>query len=377
MSEAPSLAGLYVHVPFCLSKCRYCDFDSTTAHADLLSEWLQALEEECRLRSGSFGPFDSLYLGGGTPSILEDRQLERLVTALDRSFDIVQGAEITIEVNPDDVSPHRLALYRALGFNRISLGVQSLQEAELRFLGRRHGVKQTLRALEWVRSAGLHRVSFDLIYGFCAEDQPPHRSLWERTLRKALSFDPDHLSCYMMTIEGETPFRRLLDEGRLSVPSEGELEELFLFTSEFLESEGFIHYEISNFARSELSLCRHNAKYWDHSPYLGLGPSAHSYREGMRWWNVRSVRRYCHKLRKGELPLEGSEMLSKEQLDLEKLFLGLRTRRGVEARLLIERPGAGRILDRLLGSRIVEMREGRVFPTRRGFLLADGLPLLF
>ncbi|MCU0571843.1 MAG: radical SAM family heme chaperone HemW [Syntrophobacteraceae bacterium] len=376
MSEVPSLAGLYVHVPFCLSKCPYCDFDSTTA-LDLLPAWLQALEEECRLRGDSFGRFDSLYLGGGTPSILDDRQLDRLVTALSRSFDIVEGAEITIEVNPDDVSPHRLALYRALGFNRISLGVQSLQEAELRFLGRRHGEKQTLRALEWVRSGGFDRVSFDLIHGFRADDHSTHRALWERTLRKALSFDPDHLSCYMMTIEGDTPFRRLLAEGRLTVPSEGELEELFLFTSEFLESEGFIHYEISNFARSEQSLCRHNVKYWDHSPYLGLGPSAHSYRDGMRCWNVRSVQRYCEALKKGEPPREGSELLSEAQLDLEKLFLGLRTRRGVEASLLLKRPGARHILDQLAASRLVEMRQGRILPTRRGFLLADGLPLLF
>ena len=376
MSEVPFLAGLYVHVPFCLSKCRYCDFDSTTAH-DLLPAWLQALEKECLLRGGALGSFDSLYLGGGTPSLLDDRQLDRLVSALNRSFDIVEGAEITIEVNPDDVSPHRLALYRALGFNRISVGVQSLQEAELRFLGRRHGVKQTLRALEWVCSAGFDRMSLDLIYGFCAARRSPHRILWERTLREALSFDPDHLSCYMMTIEGDTPLRRLLDEGRLSVPSEVELEELFLFTSELLESEGFIHYEISNFARSEQSLCRHNGKYWDHSPYLGLGPSAHSYRDGMRWWNFRSVQRYCEALKKGDFPQGGSELLTEEQFQLEKLFLGFRTRRGVEASLLLKRPGASQILDQLAASRLVEMREGRILPTRRGFLLADGLPLLF
>lgn len=376
MSEAPSLAGLYVHVPFCLSKCPYCDFASTTA-LDLLPAWLQAVEEECRLRGRAFGPFDSLYLGGGTPSILGDRQLDRLLTALNRSFDIVHGAEITIEVNPDDVSPDRLKLFRVLGFNRISLGAQSLREAELRFLGRRHGEKETLQALEWVRSGGFDRVSLDLIHGFHADNRSPHRLLWERTLRQALTFDPDHLSCYMLTIEGDTPFRRLLAEGRLTVPSEREIEELFLFTSEFLESEGLIHYEVSNFARSNASQCRHNGKYWDHSPYLGLGPSAHSYRDGLRWWNAPSVRRYCEALKKGELPVEGSELLSEEQLDLEKLFLGFRTRRGVEAPLLLKKPGASRILDQLTASRIVEMREGRVLPTRRGFLLADGLPLLF
>jgi len=343
----------------------------------MLPVWLSALEEECRLQRGLFGPFDTVYVGGGTPSILDDRQLDRLVTTLHRSFDIVHGAETTLEVNPDDVSPDRLKSFRSLGFNRISLGVQSLQEEDLRFLGRRHGVGGTLRALEWVRSSGFDCVGLDLIYGFHTDRRSCHRSLWEKTLGQALSFDPDHLSCYLLTIEGDTPFRSLLAEGRLTLPSEGELEAIFLFTSEFLESEGFIHYEVSNFARSRTSFCRHNGKYWDHSPYLGLGPSAHSFADGVRWWNVASVRRYSETLERGRLPREGFEVLSEEQIDLEKLFLGFRTRDGVEAPLLLKRPEASHVVDRLTASGIVEKRDGRIRPTRKGFLLADGLPLLF
>ncbi len=376
MSDSRSRPGLYVHVPFCLSKCPYCDFNSITA-LELIPAWLGALEEECRLRAGSFGPFDSLYVGGGTPSVLEDSRLDRLATVLHRYFKFDDRSEITIEVNPDDVCQRRLELLRNLGFNRISLGVQSLQDSELRFLGRRHTAEQTLRALDRVRSAGFDRMSLDLIYGFSADPAVPHRILWERTLEKVLRFEPDHLSCYMMTIEGDTPFKRLFLEGKLALPPEEEGEQLFLFTSEFLEEHGFLHYEISNFARSPDSVCRHNQKYWDHTPYLGLGPSAHSFRDGNRWWNTRSVQQYCESLGKGELPVEGLEELSEEQFLLERLFLGLRTRRGVNASLLIQRPGASSILLELLASGILERRGGRIVPTRKGFLLADGLPLLF
>lgn len=376
MSDSRQLPGLYVHVPFCLSKCPYCDFTSITA-PELIPAWLGALEKECRLRSGTFGLFDSLYVGGGTPSILQDRHLDRLVTALHRYFQFEDRSEVTIEVNPDDVCENRLELLLKLGFNRISLGVQSMQESELHFLGRRHTAEQTLRALDTVRSAGFDRMSLDLIYGFSADPAVPHRILWEKTLERVLRFEPDHLSCYMMTFEGDTPFKKLFSEGKLAPPPEEEGEGLFLFTSELLEEHGFLHYEISNFARSPDTVCRHNQKYWDHTPYLGLGPSAHSFRDGARWWNTRSVPQYCETLERGALPVEGFENLTEEQLQLERLFLGLRTRRGVDESLLVQRPGASTVLLKLLASGIVERRGSRIAPTRKGFLLADGLPLLF
>ncbi len=374
MSDSHS--GLYVHVPFCLTKCPYCDFASVTA-LEVIPAWHRALEEECRLRAGSCGAFDSLYVGGGTPSILGDRHLDRLMAFLHRHFKFEEHSEVSIEVNPDDVCGERLALLQKLGFNRISVGVQSIHEVELRFLGRRHTAVQTLHALDQVRSAGFDRMSLDLIYGFSADPAVPHRILWEKTLEGVLRFEPDHLSCYMMTIDGDTPFKRLFSEGRLTPPPEEEWEELFLFTSEFLEEHGFIHYEISSFARSPVSVCRHNMKYWDHTPYLGVGPSAHSFRDGTRWWNVPSVGHYCESLQKGEFPVGGSEDLNAEQLQLERLFLGLRTRCGVDESLLTQLPGAASVLLELLASDIVERRGNRIVPTRKGFLLADGLALLF
>lgn len=375
-SPSPDHPGLYIHVPFCLSKCPYCDFASVTDLA-LIPAWLDALEEECRLRTGSFGPFDSLYLGGGTPSILEDRHLERLMTTVHRYFELEHGLEATIEVNPDDIRGNRLDLLRKLSFNRLSLGVQSIHEPELRFLGRRHTARQTERALTMVRSAGFDRVSLDLIYGIPARGGTPHAIPWEKTLETVLRFEPDHLSCYIMTMEGDTPFGRMLSEGKLAQPPEGELEQLFRLTSQYLEDRGFIHYEVSNFARSSDSFCRHNLKYWDHTPYLGLGPSAHSFRNGERWWNVRSVEHYCAALRRRELPVEESEVLTEDQLRLERLFLGLRTLRGVEESLVTQRPQASRTLRELAASGIILRRNGRIVPTRKGFLLADGLPLLF
>jgi oxygen-independent coproporphyrinogen III oxidase len=373
----PKPPGLYVHVPFCLSKCPYCDFYSVTA-VDLIPAWLQAFEEECRLQSGSFiRPFDSLFVGGGTPSILSIGQLDRLMASIHRHFTLEDGSEISIEVNPDDVTRESLGLFHNLGFNRISLGVQSIHDEELRFLGRRHTACQTLKALDRVRSSGFDLTSIDLIYGLSCVDGTPQRPRWESTLRSVLHFNPDHISCYMMTIEGKTRFRRLHAEGKLKTPSDRDLEELYLLTSEFLEARGFVHYEISNFARSLQTSCRHNSKYWDHSPYLGLGPSAHSFQDGKRWWNLRSVRRYCEALRQGHLPIEASEELTEEQLYLETLFLGFRTLGGVERSLVLKNSNSSEVLDELIRSGILEMREHRVIPTRKGFLLADGLPLLF
>lgn len=399
LSSATNIPGLYVHIPFCQSKCAYCDFYSVTDQSMILV-WLSALGKEAEQYRDSFGPFDTLYIGGGTPSLLDAGQLAHLLKTLRRYFIFSPDTEVTLEANPDDVTAEKIRLYRELGVNRLSVGVQSFADRELAFLGRRHHARQTVEALEAIRAAGFDNLSLDLIYGL------PGQALegFTKTLEQALVFQPEHLSCYQLTYEASTPLGRKKDQGQMIAATEEDERDFFLFTSRFLEARGYRHYEISNFARlgkpgdksnhqvinepesfhrkpetgnRKPYYSRHNRKYWRHVPYLGLGPGAHSFQNGSRWWNVRSVKEYCHHLAQGRTPVADRESLSPEQLRLEALYLGLRTREGVPLDLLRQNPGWEKALRKLQKAGLIEVYQDRAVPTRQGFLLADSLPLRF
>ncbi len=367
-----SLPGLYLHVPFCRSKCSYCDFYSIT-DLSLVSAWLAALQKEVLIYQGSFAPFDSLYLGGGTPSLLDGRQLTALMACLRRHFTFVPDTEVTLEANPDDLTPDKLAVLKDLGVNRLSVGVQSFDDYELSFLGRRHTARQTEQALKWIRAAGFTNLGVDLIYGL-----PGQRAeAWKKNLARALEFRPEHLSCYQLTLEAGTPLGDRKAQGQIKPLPEEDQRELFLKTSRFLTEQGYSHYEISNFARGQAFYSRHNRKYWRHEPYLGLGPAAHSFTEGKRWWNHRSLEQYCRAVREGVAPVAGRETLSAGQLQLESLYLGLRTKEGVALDLIRRQPRGDQMLGELQKAGLVKVRHGRAAPTREGFLVADRLPLWF
>ncbi len=359
-------------MPFCASKCPYCDFFSVPTPS-LIPGWLEALEKEASLQGDRFSLFDSLYLGGGTPSLLGKQELTTLIRELLHRFRFSPDSELTIECNPDDITEQKAALIRDLGFNRVSLGVQSFDDRELRFLERRHDSLQAKRAFDRLRRFGFDNVGIDLMYGL------PHQSEsnWLKTLKRAREFDPDHLSCYQLTIAESTPFGRLREAGRITPLGEEAERTFFLLTSEYLTSQGYIHYEISNFSKGKRYFCRHNQKYWRHIPYLGLGPSAHSFFPGERWWNVRSVSDYCDRLTGGRSPVEESEQLSPDQAYLEWLSLGFRTKEGLDAGRLLEHPKANKTLREIQDSGLVTWEDGRVVPTLKGFLVADSLPLLF
>jgi oxygen-independent coproporphyrinogen-3 oxidase len=361
-----------VHVPFCRRKCRYCSFYSDP-DLTLVPAWLAALEVEARLYEGAFGVFDTLYLGGGTPSLLAAREIARLVEMLRRRFRFEPAGEITLEANPDDLTTEKLRLYRNLGVNRLSLGVQSLRDEELAFLGRRHTAAQAEAALDRVLGAGFAAVAVDLIYGL------PEQSLliWEKTLERLIALAPQHLSCYQLTVEPATELGGLRQAGRLEAPGEEDGLAFFLFTSEFLEAHGYLHYEVSNFARGEAHIARHNCKYWQHLPYLGLGPASHSFQAGRRWWNHRNLRAYLKDLAGGRAPLAGEETLTAEQLCLETLLLGFRTRFGVDLNVLQTFPNWQETLKSLKEAGWVEVAGGRAVTTREGLAVADRLPELF
>ncbi|OPY71695.1 MAG: Oxygen-independent coproporphyrinogen-III oxidase 1 [Syntrophorhabdus sp. PtaU1.Bin002] len=369
ISETP---GLYIHVPFCKTKCPYCDFYSVT-DLSIKDAWLHALQIEMDLYRYDFGTFETLYIGGGTPTVLSDDDLGNLFDALHARFTFSADAEITIEANPDDITKDRLIFLRSLGANRLSVGVQSFEEDELRFLKRRHAAAGAERALSLVTEAGFTNFGIDLMYGLPGQTD----ERWLKTLRKALAFEPTHLSCYELTLEETTVLGKMKMAGQFASLTEEEGQRFFLLTSRFLQEHGFVHYEISNFARGDEYCSRHNRKYWRHAPYLGLGPGAHSFQDGVRWWSYRSVEQYCTALEGDLKPVGESETLSSEQLRLERLFLGLRTREGVTMHDAFGEFSSEPLLSQIKKSGLVTTRDNRIVPTVKGFLVADRLPLMF
>jgi oxygen-independent coproporphyrinogen-3 oxidase len=370
-------AGLYIHVPFCRSKCAYCDFYSITDHGTV-NAWLEALSLEMGMYRGFAPAFDTVYVGGGTPSCLPAERLAEMLRQLRSAFPVVPWAETTVEVNPGDVDDDFLRRLREAGFNRVSIGVQSFDDDILSTLGRRHNGREGLEAIEWARRSGFDNLSVDLIYGVPGQSL----GLWRRTMETALDFRPEHLSCYELTVERGTPLHRRVKAGQATPLGEEEGYRFFSTTSAFLEDNGYDHYEVSNFARAESLISRHNHKYWDHTPYLGLGPAAHSFRGNLRWWNHRDVGRYVCDARSGRKPAEGLEELSQEELRTEALYFGFRTKRGIHGPAFRDRYGLD--LFRAEGAALGVMREeglirldGEVLtPTRRGLALADLLCLL-
>src|SRR4030042_3157102 len=272
-----------------------------------------------------FNPFDTVYIGGGTPSLLSPKQLESILTGVTKNFDLISDTEITVETNPADLDRPLLESMRKMGINRINIGVQSFDKKVLGLLGRRHSAKQAILAIEASSKAGFQNIGLDLIYGVPGQDV----NSWLDTLRQAVAFSPEHLSCYQLTLGAKTPLGVRYQAGEFLMPGEELQYEVFIKTAESLRDAGYIHYEVSNFARGTKYASRHNQKYWDHSPYLGLGPSAHSFQPNRRWWNHPSLDQYLAAINPGNLPAEETEILTMEQLRLEALYLALRTKKGI------------------------------------------------
>ncbi|MBW1870789.1 MAG: radical SAM family heme chaperone HemW [Deltaproteobacteria bacterium] len=372
----PDFAGLYVHVPFCKSKCPYCDFFSIVA-PDRQTDYLEDIQREAQLYAQSFGPFDSLYVGGGTPSALTSEQLTELIAALRTGFSFEENSarqtEVTVELNPADVNSNLLAGLQQAGVNRLSLGAQSFDDAELRLLGRRHDRATALHAIEKIQKAAFASLGMDLIYGL------PGASVekWRRNLERALSLNPEHLSCYGLTVATETPFGELHAQGKLELPDEKLGAALFEETCRVLNMAGFEHYEVSNFARRKEFRSRHNQKYWQRVPYLGLGPAAHSFDGQNRWWNFSNLDDYRKAIQSGLRPVESFEEIDNEKARLESIALGMRTSHGVALELVLSRPDADEQVDLLLNQGLAFVERARLCPSQKGFLVADGIAKLF
>jgi oxygen-independent coproporphyrinogen-3 oxidase len=367
--------GLYLHIPFCLTKCPYCSFYSTT-DLSLIPDFLRALRKEMKMAGAGFSsPFDTVYIGGGTPSVLRPGQIEKILAEIRKTFRLSGDTEFTLEANPGDLNLSYLRSLKSLGITRLNLGVQSFDPQTLDFLGRRHTVEDAIRTMDAARGAGFDNVGLDLIYGVPGQTL----RLWRETLSRAADFCPEHLSCYELTPEEDTPLAEGFRRGDFSPPGEDELLRFFLNTSKLLEDSGFIHYEVSNFARRPEYASRHNQKYWDHTPYLGFGPTAHSFSGSARWWNTRSLKGYLGALQSANLPIEGEEILTREQLRMEAWFLGLRTRKGVDMGEFSARHGEDFLsshtgfLKTMQEQGHLVLEDGRLRPTRTGLALADTL----
>ncbi len=367
--------GLYIHVPFCSAICPYCDFAVVKGSEGRRRSFVETLLAEIDLATGEARPFDTIYFGGGTPSLLAEDELARILGAARTKLGALDDAWTFLEANPEDVSTSSLAAWRRLGVRTLSLGVQSFDEDELRFLGRRHSGQEARRAVELALDAGFETVSVDLIYGLPGQE----RGTWRRNLETAITLAPQHLSCYQLTIHEGTPFGRRLDRGLLRESPEPEQAELFVLTHELLAGAGYPAYEVSNFAAGVAHRSRHNAKYWDHVPYLGLGPSAHSFDGRRRFWTERNLSRYSALVHQGVLPVAGEETLSATQLALEALMLGMRTTAGVDLVAYHRRFGFdletvnGELLSQLAAQGLAAVEERRLALTTRGLAIADAL----
>jgi putative oxygen-independent coproporphyrinogen III oxidase len=319
------MAGLYIHIPFCKSFCSYCDFYSITDNSEK-DALVQSVIIESSLRSDYLEgeKVDTIYLGGGTPSLLSTEQIGMIIAAIRSDFVVTNTPEITIEVNPDDVYEGFFREAVLAGVNRISLGVQSWNDRRLRYLGRRHTADQSSKALGMAFKEGLVNVSADLIYGIPGMTTADLKSELIRTF----DFPITHLSAYHLTVEEGTKFGRMKKEGRLVETDEDTSNSMFLLLGSMCSEKGFIHYEISNFAR-EGYISRHNSAYWKQVPYIGLGPSAHSFNRISRQWNVSDVKKYIRSINSGKIPFEREEL---ERLTVfnEYVMTSLRTMWGID-----------------------------------------------
>ena len=345
--------GVYVHVPFCASRCDYCAFATWTDRHHLAERYVRAVVAEAR--SAHLTPATSCFVGGGTPSQLHPDLLAEVLDAVP----LAAGAEVTVECNPDDTTDELLAGWRSAGVNRVSLGVQSLDPVVLAGLGRRHGPAAVRRAVALVRAAGFPSWNLDLILGGAGEDS----ASWRRTLDAALALEPPHLSAYCLTVEPGTPLAA--DPARH--PDDDALADRYLVADRVLAQAGMAWYEVSSWARPGHE-CRHNRLTWASGDYRGLGCAAHSHQAGRRWWNVRTPERYCALIEAGADPTAGEEVLDAAARAQEALELGLRTRGGVPASALDR-------ADPALDGLVVPMGD-RLVLTARGRLLASEVSLL-
>jgi oxygen-independent coproporphyrinogen-3 oxidase len=335
---------LYIHIPFCRRKCIYCDFNSIPLDKEssgkIMDDYINALCIELTLIAHLSEGLSGIYVGGGTPTLLDTSHLLKLMSVVRNNFNIEFGSEVTIEANPGAISKEKADVLKNIGFNRISIGIQSLNNSELEILGRVHNAGDAVAAVSNARNAGFNNISVDMIYGIASLKSKILKSdlqikNWEHNLSQAMELEPQHISAYELTPEKSTPLYDALKAGRLIMPDEDAIAEMYYRGIDMLESNGYSHYEISNFAKYGFE-CRHNSNYWNRGQYIGAGAGAHSFIGNVRYCNIANITKYIDKLKSHNMPLDKEDTTTDMEAYKEIIFLGLRKTGGIELNSLPE-----------------------------------------
>lgn len=361
-------------MPFCVRKCAYCDFYSKT-DLSLIPLYLQALEQEIKTRAAPGQTIDTIYFGGGTPSLLPVRGIETVLGLLADRFRVSRDVEVTLEVNPGTVDRHYLSGLKQAGVNRLSIGVQSFHQVKLEFLERIHSATDAAAIVADAQKAGFENISLDLIYGLPFETA----ALWQEDLAAAARMSPSHLSCYMLTIEPGTLLASRVKQGLITPAGKTSLSDLLIETITFLTASGYEQYEISNFSNKRQNRSRHNSNYWNMTPYYGFGPAAHSYDGNKRSWNHSSIKSYLTDIAAGRLPVAGRETLTLEQKMMEMILLRFRTLDGLDLKQFEQvfhtafETRFRSSLDRLLSASYGRIKNNRFSLTLEGRIRLDSI----
>ena len=365
-------SSIYIHIPFCATKCYYCAFNTYTFHKEQAKAYLTALRTEMELYAPETNPLQTIFIGGGTPSILSANALAQLFADIHQHFLITPDAEITVECNPGTVDAEKLRVMKENGVNRLSFGLQAMQDDTLKQLGRIHTVAEFLESYHLAREGGFENISIDLI--FALPDQK--MGAWHHTLNAVISLEPAHISAYNLVMEEETQFYEWWQAGTLHLPAEDTEADMFQYTIETLTAHGYIHYEICNFARPD-HYARHNLVYWNNEPCIGLGAGASGYVKGTRYTNIRGIAPYINKLSERNKPIADTERLTGRAERSETLMLALRKREGISLEDYQNRFGEeievafGDILKKWFDLQLLERTATHLRLTPRGLFLAN------
>jgi len=369
------LAGIYIHIPFCKKACHYCDFHFSTT-LNLVDDVVDSIALEAkRMKSYISEPIETIYFGGGTPSILNAKQLQKITESIFQHYTIKDSIEFTLEANPDDLTEGKIVFLKNIGVNRLSIGTQSFNENILAFLNRSHTAEQTLESVDLCQQHGISNLSLDLIYGIPEQSE----NQWKEDLKSMTQLNPTHISCYALTIEEKTVFGNWRKKGKILEPKDELVEEQYDFMVNYLQQKGYIHYEVSNFAKPTF-ISKHNSAYWHQNPYIGLGPGAHSFNGATRQFNISNNSKYI-KLIKANQPPFTTEKLDKNELLTEYIFTKIRTYWGLDFNLMKQlfnyqlNNHQVEFINRIVSRKMATFVNNKLILNSKGFFISDSVVL--
>ena len=319
--------GIYIHIPFCTEKCIYCDFYSLPNQEHNIKPFIRSLSNEINIKSKNEDLdyiVDTIFIGGGTPSLLSEYDLEEIISAISQNFNLDKLQEFTIEANPGEFGYNKMKTFKSMGVNRISFGFQSLNKDLLKFMSRWHTPEESIESYKNARKANYENINIDMIFGIPGQTT----QIWKNDLEAIAAIEPEHISTYSLTVEKQTPLYHLVELNKIKMPHEKIDLEMFNHTIDFLTKKNYVQYEISNYSKPNKE-CRHNLHYWNRDPYISFGPSAHGFNKNVRYWNTRDLNKYIQNLNHGQLPDHESEILNKENVFNELILNSIRLNTGI------------------------------------------------